>query len=64
MRNKLIAAAYLAFFSLFVSAAAVAQTIPSDFKKAVTFIFLADRQCQSNGRPPTGSVVCPNPSAS
>ena len=21
------------------------------------------RQCQSNGRPPAGSVVCPNPSA-
>jgi branched-chain amino acid transport system permease protein len=21
-------------------------------------------QCQSNGRPPAGSVVCPNPSAS
>jgi len=22
-----------------------------------------DGQCQSNGRPPAGSVVCPNPSA-
>ena len=42
MRKKLIAAAYLISMSLAGTAAASAQTIPSEFKKAVTFIFLAD----------------------